>query len=121
MISHRAGIVSMAITLLSACAGSPQHSGPDRAQAAKPVALEKPEPATNDGVEGIHQGNDIPDISGIGTIVYVGRPLVKCGQLVRLGSRIRRELCNADGFNGMYPSGGINMGTALESQIPYGK
>ena len=60
------------------------------------------------------------DSPGITTLSSNGRDLKQCGRNLRTGSRIPRNVCQPTGFNGMYPSAGMNMGTARESQPGYG-
>jgi hypothetical protein len=58
--------------------------------------------------------------SGLGTLASNGRDLIDCSRKRRLGTRIPRRVCDPTSFNGLYPSAGLNMGTAKESQIGYG-
>jgi len=124
MNMSRAAILTMAITGLSACGSTPNTSGSDAVPIAKsaPVAKSVADVAETavDVVDTIHNGDDIEDANGLGTIVYNGKPLIECGRQLRTGSRIRRQVCRPDGYNGMFPSGGINVGTAKESQVGYG-
>ena len=101
---HSFYIVLVAMTL-SACATG----NADRA-ASVAEALEQPEGA-----------NEVAENeSGLGTIAYTQQREKKCGRQARTGSRIQREICTPDGFNGLYPAPKINMGTANESQPGYG-
>ena len=43
-----------------------------------------------------------------------------CRRHVRTGSRIARNACKANSFNGLFP-GGVNLDTAGESQPGYGR
>ena len=120
---HPTFIISIAVMVLPACETTPRSPEPDAAPSSQSMPIAKSVPdAANDGVkvaEAIHNDDDAGENPGLGTIVYNGKPLVECGQQLRTGSRIRREVCVPDGYNGMYPSGGINMGTAKESQPRY--
>ena len=61
----------------------------------------------------------VPDVPGLGPIVYRGQEPVQCVKKTRTGTRIPREVCNADAFNGLFP-GGIDMGAEGEAQPGYG-
>lgn len=93
--------------LLVACGSSPTLDNPS----AEPVAV-----AANDSVS----ADDIlPDIPGLGPIVYRGQEPVQCSKKIRTGTRIPREVCRADAFNGLFPVG-IDMGSAGEAIPGYG-
>ncbi len=94
--------------LLVACGSSPTLDNPS----GEPVVV-----AANDGVS----ADDIlPDIPGLGPIVYRGQEPVQCTKKTRTGTRIPRNVCRADAFNGLFP-GGIDLGAAGESQPGYGR
>ena len=116
---HRTGIVAITITVLSACGATPKQQGSDPAPISEPVPV-----AVSDGIEvidNVRESDGVGETSGsLGTIIYNGRPLAQCMRRVRTGSRIRRELCGSDGFDSMFPSGGIDVGTGTESQTGYG-
>lgn len=95
------------LSLLSACSSSPATG--------TTVASRDSIPST------IDRNAEIIDVdgSGLGTVVY-NSARMSCERRVRTGTRIRRDICRADGFNGLFPSGGLNMGTAGEHQPGYG-
>lgn len=98
---------TLCLSLLSACGSLPATG--------TTVAARDSIPSTVD------RNADIIEVdgSGLGTIVYNSNRMT-CERRVRTGTRIPRDVCRADGFNGMFPSGGLNMGTAGESQPGYG-
>jgi len=115
---HRTSVVAMTIAVLSACGATPNQSGSDSAPISEPSPV-----AVHDGIEitdNVRENDGVSDTSGLGIIVYSGRPLAQCVRRVRTGSRIRRETCGSDAFDSMYPSGGIDVGTGTESQTGYG-
>ncbi len=89
--------------LLVACGSSPTLDNPSAV-------------AANDGVSA---ADILPDIPGLGPIVYRGQEPVQCAKKTRTGTRIPREVCRADAFNGLFP-GGIDMGAEGEAQPGYG-
>jgi predicted small secreted protein len=123
-------MIVIAATLLSACGITPNSSGADITNGADAAKVSKSTPvaksvpvATDDRVDAVDAGNQADgagENAGLGAIVYNGKPLIECGRRLRTGSRIPRQVCSPDGYNGMYPSGGINVGTAKESQVGYG-
>ena len=84
--------------LLAACGSSPAIDNPSAV-------------AANDGVSA---ADILPDIPGLGPIVYRGQEPVQCTKKTRTGTRIPRDVCRADAFNGLFP-GGIDMGSAGEA------
>lgn len=110
----RAGVLAILAMAVSACASSPATtSTPERR------ATSAPPPEVSIKTEGMAE-NEEGDESGLGTLASNGRDLIDCGRKRRLGTRIPRRVCDPNSFNGMYPSAGINMGTARESQPGYG-
>lgn len=101
------GIIFMGL-LLVACGSSPTLDNP----AGEPVAV-----AGNDGVSA---DEILPDIPGLGPIAYRGQEPAQCPRKTRLGTRIPRDVCRANAFNGLFPAG-INMGSAGEAQPGYGR
>lgn len=88
--------------LLVACGSSPTLDNPS----AEPVAV-----AANDSVSA---ADILPDIPGLGPIVYRGQEPVQCTKKTRAGTRIPRDVCRADSFNGLFPAG-FDMGSAGEA------
>ena len=97
---------ALALVFLTACSSSPTVVSAD-GQSAPSVASTEPD-------------GQVADDTGLGPIVYSGQARASCERRVRTGTRIPRDICHADGFNGMFPSGGLNMGTAGEGQPGYG-
>ncbi len=100
-------IISMGL-LLVACGSSPTLDNPS----GEPVAVAVDDSVSADDI--------VPDIPGLGPIVYRGQEPVQCTKKTRTGTRIPREVCKADVFNGLFP-GGIDMGSAGEAQPGYGR
>lgn len=98
---------ALGLVFLSACSSSPPtgHAHPGR-DAVPPSAQ------VDADIIGGEQ-------SGLGGVVY-SKARVTCERRVRTGTRIPRDICGANGFNGLFPSG-INTGTAGESQPGYGR
>ncbi len=88
--------------LLAACGSSPSIDNPS----GEPVAV-----AANDRVSA---ADILPDIPGLGPIVYRGQEPVQCTKKTRAGTRIPRNVCRADSFNGLFPAG-FDMGSAGEA------
>ena len=84
--------------LLVACGSSPTLDNPSAVSA-------------NDGVSA---AEILPDIPGLGPIVYRGQEPVQCTKKTRAGTRIPRDVCRADSFNGLFPAG-FDMGSAGEA------
>lgn len=61
----------------------------------------------------------VPDVPGLGPIVYRGQESVQCAKRTRAGTRIPRDVCRADSFNGLFPAG-FDMGAEGEAQPGYG-
>ena len=97
-------IVILSASVLWACAASPPASN----SAGEPA----PVPA--------NVGDEAADATGLGPIVYSGQSMAECRRQMRTGTRIRREVCNPNAFNGLFP-GGVNLGTGGESQPGYGR
>jgi hypothetical protein len=105
---YRTGVIALTLLLFSACSSTPDPAAVDADQEIIIVDADTMVHASGDG-------------SGLGPIDYNPRAQLECGRLVRTGSRIPRSICTPDSYNGLFPSGTINMGTAGESQKPYGK
>lgn len=118
MKMHLSGLFVTTLFALTACGTTPIPIY--EAGNSPPTSLPVAQATESQDSADIHRSTEIQGASGLGTFVYTGRPLAECPPIVRTGSRIPRPICIADGYNGMFPSGGINMGTAKESQIPYG-
>ena len=116
MNTLHAGIVVIGVSLLVGCGttGSMQNSPAQAGSAPSEQAASGATP------QPIATANDTSDAAGLGQIVYSGRDVIDCGRTRRTGSRIPRDVCRPTSFNGLFPSGGINMGTARESQPAYG-
>ncbi len=95
------------VMLLVACGSSPTLDNPS----GEPVAVAVDDSVSADDI--------VPDIPGLGPIVYRGQEPVQCTKKTRTGTRIPREVCRADAFNGLFP-GGIDMGAEGEAQPGYG-
>jgi hypothetical protein len=113
MEKYRPATATMGILILSACGSSPPATspGPD-------TAVPHQEIEVDTAITGATMPVD--NESGLGTLASNGRDLVNCGRTRRTGSRIPREICEANAFNGLYPSGGMTMSTAKESGPRWG-
>ena len=100
------GIIFMGL-LLVACGSSPTLDNPSG------------ESVTVAADDSVSADDIVPDIPGLGPITDRGQQPVQCIKIKRTGTRIRREVCRATSFNGLFPAG-INMGAAGEAQPGYG-
>lgn len=109
-----AGMLALGVSMLVGCGTTgTTSSASSTASAPVPVAGQAlPQSVATNG--------DTSETSGLGQIVYSGRDVIDCGRTRRTGSRIPRDVCRPSSFNGLFPSGGINMGTAREGQPSYG-
>lgn len=112
---HQLVFTALGVLILSACGSSPTTFA-DSAAASVPKTPEHVTLETDATIDPDAELND----TGLGTLAENGRDLRNCGHTRRLGSRIPRDVCDPTSFNGLYPSGGLNMGTPKESQIGYG-
>lgn len=113
-----AGMLVLAAFVLVGCGTTSTLSNPPtstgaQSSEANPVQSDK-------APQAIATANEPADAAGLGQIVYSGRDVIDCGRTRRTGSRIPRDVCRPNSFNGLFPSGGINMGTAREGQPSYG-
>lgn len=95
------------VLLLVACGSSPTLDN----AAGEPVDVAADDSVSADDI--------VPDIPGLGPIAIRGQQPAQCIRKTRLGTRIPRDVCRANGFNGLFPAG-INMGSAGEAQPGYG-
>lgn len=98
-------IILLACSLAACASNKSATSTPGSTQAAA-GAEQATDPATED--------------AGLGPIVYNGQTMAECDKQVRTGTRIRRQVCKPNAFNGLFP-GGINMGVRGEKQPGYGR
>ena len=116
MKTLHAGIAVIGVSMLVGC-GTTESLRSTSSQSDVPTSQQSGDRAAPQSVA---TANETGDAAGLGQIVYSGRDVIDCGRTRRTGSRIPRDVCRPSSFNGLFPSGGINMGTAKESQPGYG-
>lgn len=115
MKTYQTAIPALAILVLAACGSAPTQAPAE--QRAGPVERPDMNSAQATAVDTTTETD--ADESGLGTLASNGRGLMNCGRVKRTGSRIPRDVCGPNSFNGLYPSG-VNMSTYKESGPRWG-